>query len=75
MFDVAPWAFPVVSLALLVLIPRLIRLVLEKSLSAAKDRQVSVRVRLLLWLRIDIEVAKPPPPVAGLCNPAAEPPP
>jgi hypothetical protein len=55
---VGPWALLVVLVLIVLLIPVLVRLVLEKGVPA-RDRDVSVRVRLFIWLRIEIDV-KPP---------------
>jgi hypothetical protein len=61
---VGPWVLLVALILLVVLVPSLVRLVLNKSIPTTGGRDVSIRVRLLLWLRIEIDV-KTPGHVAG----------
>jgi hypothetical protein len=62
---VGPWGVLVVAVLLLALVLGVVGMVLKKSLSRARGRDVSVTVRIALLLRIQIDVKAPRDDVAS----------
>jgi hypothetical protein len=75
MVVVGPWALVVASILLLTVVPSLVRLVLNKSVPMTGDRDISVKVRLFVWLRIEIEVKTPQREAAETLRPRSSDPP